>query len=42
MNDNRAAQLAKEYILGALSAMLDLGKESESLHHCFEIRNKSV
>jgi len=29
--------LAKEYISGALSAMLDLGKGSGPLHHGFEI-----
>ncbi len=32
---NVSVQLAKEYISGALSAMLDLGKGSGPLNHCF-------
>ena len=36
---NASVQLAKEYISGALSAMLDIGKGSGPLHHGFNIRN---
>lgn len=36
---NVSVQLAKEYISGALSAMLDIGKGSGPLHHGFNIRN---
>ena len=32
-----AVKLAKEYISGALSAMLDLGKGSGPVHHGFNL-----
>ena len=35
-----AVALAKEYISGALSAMLDLGKGSGPMNHAFAIRNE--
>ncbi len=35
-----AVRLAKEYISGALSAMLDLGKGSGPMHHGFDINSR--
>ena len=37
---NASVQLAKEYISGALSAMLDLGKGSGPMHHGFDLKSK--
>ncbi len=37
-----AVGLAKRYITGALSAMLDLGQGSGPLNHCFDIRRGAV
>lgn len=39
---NQAVSLAKEYISGALSAMLDLGKGSGPLHHGFNLKSGFV
>lgn len=37
-----AIQLAKEYISGALSAMLDLGKGSGPLNHTFDLKSRYI
>lgn len=36
----QAVRLAKEYISGALSAMLDLGKGSGPMHHGFDLKSE--
>lgn len=41
-NLNQAVALAKEYISGALSAMLDLGRGSGPLHHGFDLKSGFV
>lgn len=39
---NASVQLAKEYISGALSAMLDLGKGSGPMNHGFDLKSKFI
>ena len=39
---NASVQLAKEYISGALSAMLDLGKGSGPMHHGFDLKSSFI
>ena len=41
-NLNQAVALAKKYISGALSAMLDLGRGSGPLHHGFDLKSGFV
>lgn len=36
----KAVELSKEYVSGALSAMLDFGKGSGPLNHCFNLRRR--
>ena len=40
MTLERSVQRAKEYLSGALAAMLDLGKGSGPMNHGFAIKNE--